>query len=200
MYGIFRLRCRFSVILHPARNSKGSQMRWVAGRMGEQEWAVGKTGRGGVVGGWANGQAQGGSTEVGGRRMEGRGRCRPHGRGCSVLDEGMESPMRAWCHGRGHGEGGVSSTDEGTVRGMSAPRMRRAARTVGCAAMHALQPAGVDVPGGHDRDDGGGGAGGAAVPHLQCVADAHPPRGAGAAAQFMMRALGCMSDGKGAWG
>jgi hypothetical protein len=33
------------------------------------------------------------------------------------------------------------------------PRMRRAARTVGCAATHALQPAGVDVPGGRGGDD-----------------------------------------------
>ena len=42
---------------------------------------------------------------------------RHHGRGLSVTDEGMESPTRAQCHGRGHGEGGVSSTDEGAARG-----------------------------------------------------------------------------------
>ena len=58
----------------------------------------------------------------------------------------------------------------------------------------------VGVPGGRGGDNGGGGAGGAAVPHLQCVADARRGRGAGAAVQFMMRALGCMSDGKGVWG
>ena len=95
----------------------------------------------------------------------------------------------AWWHARGRGEGGVSSTDEGAVRGMSAPRMRRAARTAGCAATHALQPAGADVP---------GGAGRVAVPHLRHVADVHGGHGASAVAQFVMRALGCMLDGKGA--
>ena len=44
-----------------------------------------------------------------------------------------------------------------------------------------------------------GGAGGAAVPHLRCAADARGG-GAGAAVQFMMHALRCMSDGKGTWG
>ena len=68
----------------------------------------------------------------------------------------------------------------------------------GCMATHALQPAGADVPGGHGRDNGGGGAGGAAVPHLRRAADAHGGHGAGAAAQFVMCVLGRMSDGKGA--
>ena len=65
-----------------------------------------------------------------------------------------------------HGKGGVSSTDEGAVRGTSALQMRRVAQTAGCVVVHVLQPAGADVPGGHGRDDGGGGAGWAAVPHL----------------------------------
>ena len=60
--------------------------------------------------------------------------------------------------------------------------------------------AGVDVPGGCGGDDSGGGAGGMAVPHLQCVADAYGRHRASAAAQFMMHALGCMSDSKGTWG
>ena len=127
-------------------------------------------------------------------------RVQRHGRGCSIPDEAMESPARArWArrHGRGHGEGGVSSTDEGAARGMLAPGMRRVAQMVGCAVMHALRPAGADVPGGHGGDDGGGGAGGVAVPHLRRVEDACGGHGAGAVAQFMMHALGCMSDSKG---
>ena len=45
--------------------------------------------------------------------------------------------------------GGVSSTDEGTVMGMSAPRMRRVAWTVVCAVTHVLleQVYQVDVVG-----------------------------------------------------
>ena len=86
--------------------------------------------------------------------------------------------------------------DEGMARGTLAPRMRRAPRMAGCVATHALQPARVDVPGGCGGDDGGGGAGRVAVPHLRRAADAHGGCGASAAAQFMMRALGCMSDGK----
>ena len=59
--------------------------------------------------------------------------------------------------------------DEGAARRTSAPRMRRAARTAGCAATYVLQPAGVDVPGGRGGDNGGGGAGGAAVPHSDAM-------------------------------
>ena len=80
------------------------------------------------------------------------------------------------------------------------PWMRMVAQTAGCVATHVLQPAGADVPGGCGRDDSGGGAGRAAVPHLRCAADAHGGHRAGAVAQFMMHMLGCMSDGKGMWG
>ena len=162
---------------------------------------------GGRVGKWAGMRwehrsgrwANGGARKVLASRM--RAQC--PGRGHGITHKGEVSWMRVWWarrHGRGRGKGGASSTDEGMARGTSAPRMRRAARTVGCAATHALQPAGVDVPGGCGRDNGDGGAGGAAVPHLRCVADACGGRGAGAVAQFMMHALGCMSDGKGTWG
>ena len=66
--------------------------------------------------------------------------------------------------------------------------------------VHGDTPARADVPGGCGGDDSGGGAGGAAVPHLRHVADVHRGCGAGAAVQFMMCTLGCMSDGKGTWG
>ena len=124
-------------------------------------------------------------------------RAQNHPQGHSVTDEGVvgwEAQTKAW-----QGEG-VSSTDEGTARGMSAPWMKRAAQTAGCMAMHMLQPARADVPGGHGGDDSGDGAGGAAVPHLRHVADACGGCRASAAAQFMMYALGCILDSKGAWG
>ena len=94
--------------------------------------------------------------------------------GHGITHKGMVSWTRAqWArrHGRGCGEGGVSSTDEDMAREMLAPWMRRVARMAGCTVMHVLQPAGADVPGGRDRDDGGGGAGGVAVPHLRCATD-----------------------------
>ena len=42
--------------------------------------------------------------------------------GVGVMDEGMESPTRARCHGRGCG--GLGGMEEGAVRGVSAAQMR----------------------------------------------------------------------------
>ena len=96
--------------------------------VGGQKWAAGKAGE------WRGEEGVGVMYE--GAASRARAQC--HGRGRSVMDEGMASQMRAWNHPRGRSEGGVSSMDEGAVREMSAAQMRRAARTAGCMATHAL--------------------------------------------------------------
>ena len=66
--------------------------------------------------------------------------------------------------------------------------------------------AGAGVPGGHGGDNGGGEAGGVAVPHLctysttcsRCVRwDVEPVQ---QHESSLTHVLGCMSDGKGVWG
>ena len=78
--------------------------------MGEREWAAGKTGRGGAVGG-----GQMGRHEVGAQKWV-AGKWRGE-EGVSVTDEGAASQTRARNHPRG-----CSVTDEGAV-GLAA-RMR----------------------------------------------------------------------------
>ena len=68
--------------------------------------------------------------------------------------------------------------------------------------------AGVSVLGGYGGDNGGSGAGGVAVPHLQCAADAcggvevtELVQWHESSLKFMTHVLGprCMSDSKGMW-
>ena len=107
--------------------------------VGGQKWAAGE------VGEWRGEEGVGITYEGAMSRM--RARAWHHGRGCSITDEGAASQMRAQRPGGGHG-----ITHEGAVRGVSAARMRaqrggrwqhgcrmrRAARTAGCMATHAL--------------------------------------------------------------